>query len=201
MTGQWMSRKAERLLVSGHAERHLKGNGKQMKKMGIKGAQDTEIAGADNFVQSELFARTFREGMALVEETANYLDGEGRDASKQLPRESALSYAGASMRLTTQLMQIASWLLVLRAVREGEMVLGEASDAKYRLNASETISTRHKAEGLPERLVTLIDSAQQLYSRISRLDRELFVGSVDTEEKNDAAAQQRALLKAFAGRG
>ncbi len=159
-----------------------------------------EAAGAENFVQSELFARTFREGMALVEETANYLDGEGRDASKELPREVALAYAGASMRLTTQLMQIASWLLVLRAVREGEMGLGEARDDKYRLVASEAASVKFSSEGLPERLVTLIDAAHQLYNRISRLDRELFTGEAEPEEKNDAAAQQRALLKAFGGR-
>ena len=171
-----------------------------MSHMSNQDADDIGTGGAESFVQSEVFARTFKEGMALVEETANYLDGEGRDASKTLPRDVALSYAGASMRLTTQLMQIASWLLVLRAVREGEMVLGEASDAKYRLTPSEAASVKFKTEGLPDRLVTLIDAAHQLYSRISRLDRELFVGAVRSESKNDAAAQQRALLKAFGGR-
>lgn len=159
-----------------------------------------DAQGAATFVRSELFARTFREGMALVEETANYLDGEGRDASKHLPRDAALSYAGASMRLTTQLMQIASWLLVLRAVREEEMALSEASEAKYRLTPSEASSVQFKSDGLPEKLIGLIDSAGQLYSRIARLDGELFSGSQETDVKNDAAAQQRALLKAFGSR-
>lgn len=168
-----------------------------MNVMSITDAKDTGTSGPAAFVQSELFARTFSEGMALVEETANYLDGEGRDASKELPRECALTYAGASMRLTTQLMQIASWLLVLRAVREGEMALSEASDKKYRLTQSVASTVEFKSEGLPPRLVALIDSAQQLYSRISRLDSELFVGARPTEEKNDAAAQQATLLKAF----
>ncbi|MEZ5891596.1 MAG: DUF1465 family protein [Parvularculaceae bacterium] len=165
--------------------------------MGIADASGEEVTGAETFVQSELFARTFREGMALVEETANYLDGEGRDASKTLPRDAALAYAGASMRLTTQLMQIASWLLVLRAVREGEMALREASDSKYRLTPGEAASVKFNTDGLPLRLNGLIDSAHQLYSRISRLDRELFTADAASEEKNDAAAQQRALLKAF----
>lgn len=174
-----------------------------MRIMGIEditGDKAGSMSAAQNFVQSELFARTFREGMALVEETANYLDGEGRDASKELPRETALSYAGASMRLTTQLMQIASWLLVLRAVREGEMGAGEASDAKYRLIPGEAASVKFKSDGLPDRLVGLIDAAHQLYNRISRLDRELFTGEAAPAEKNDAAAQQRALLKAFGSR-
>jgi len=138
--------------------------------------------------------------MSLVEETANYLDGEGRDASKELPREAALSYAGASMRLTTQLMQIASWLLVLRAVREEEMALGEASEAKYRLTPTVASSVTFRSDDLPERLIGLIDAAHQLYSRISRLDGELFDGRPETSPKNDAAAQQAALLKAFGSR-
>ena len=45
---------------------------------------------AAGFVQSEVFARTFQEGMALVEETANYLDGDGRAASKALSRLSLI---------------------------------------------------------------------------------------------------------------
>ena len=70
------------------------------------------------FVASESFKALFREGMALVEDTAAYLDGAGREESKELPRQGALTYASESMRLTTRLMQIASWLLVQRAVAE-----------------------------------------------------------------------------------
>lgn len=155
------------------------------------------------FVQSELFARTFREGMALVEETANYLDGEGREASKALGRDAALSYASASMRLTTQLMQIASWLLVLRAVREDEMDLGEAADDKYRINPNnDGPNDIDTLNGLPDELIALMGGADQLYSRIARLDRDLFVNVDDlSNDTNDAAGQQRALMEAFGMRG
>lgn len=159
----------------------------------------TPKSGATTFVQSEVFARTFREGMALVEETANYLDGEGRDASKSLSRSAALSYAGASMRLTTHLMQIASWLLVLRAVREGDMSVAEASEDKYRLSARERASADLISGELPRKLLTLIDGAGQLYDRISRLDADLFRNSKSATTARDAAAQQRALLDAFGG--
>jgi regulator of CtrA degradation len=156
--------------------------------------------GAASFVQSEVFARTFREGMTLVEETANYLDGEGREASKTLSRSAALSYAGASMRLTTQLMQIASWLLVLRAVRENDMSIGEASEAKYRLGSREKVPADMLSGELPQTLVTLIDAASQLYDRILRLDTDLFASGNADAPVHDAAAQQRALLDAFGGR-
>ncbi len=157
--------------------------------------------GAASFVQSEVFARTFREGMSLVEDTANYLDGEGRDAAKSLTRSAALSYAGASMRLTTQLMQIASWLLVLRALREGDMPLKDAGDDKYRLNGRERITPDMLSGDLPKKLLTLIDDAGQLYDRIYRLDSDLFRDIGARPVTQDAAAQQRALLDAFGGAG
>src|ERR1700742_4115484 len=86
-----------------------------------------------DFARSELFDRTFQEGMELVEETAAYLDGGGRQDSKLLSRNAALAYAGESMRLTTRLMQVASWLLVQRAVREGDMPASEACQDRSRL--------------------------------------------------------------------
>src|SRR3569832_450621 len=73
------------------------------------------------------FAELFRTGMPLVEETATYLDGPGRQESKKLARAAALAYATESMRLTTRLMQLASWLLLHRAVKEGEMSLAQAN--------------------------------------------------------------------------
>lgn len=161
--------------------------------------ESTPNSGAMTFVQSEVFARTFREGMSLVEETANYLDSEGREASKSLSRSAALSYAGASMRLTTQLMQIASWLLVLRAVREGDMSVAEASESKYRLSPREPQSADLLCGELPNKLMILIDGASQLYDRIARLDTDLFKGGFP-RTANDAVSQQRALLDAFGGR-
>src|SRR5215472_11768310 len=92
-------------------------------------------SGVQDFASSELFQRTFQEGMDLVEETAAYLDGAGRQDSKLLSRSAALAYAAESMRLTTRLMQVASWLLVQRAVREGDMAPESALDASYRLGA------------------------------------------------------------------
>src|SRR5688572_6004464 len=85
------------------------------------------------FVQSEAFKTLFRDGMGLVEETAAYLDGPGRDESRKLSRNAALTYASESMRLTTRLMQIASWLLVQRAVAEGEITATQALQEKNRV--------------------------------------------------------------------
>src|ERR1700761_4162438 len=89
------------------------------------------------FTGSALFERTFEEGMSLVEETARYLDGKGRAESKDLPRKIAMLYAGESMRVTTRLMQAASWLLVQRAVHDGDMDASDAAGERYRLGSRE----------------------------------------------------------------
>src|SRR5216117_2855238 len=93
----------------------------------------------EKLASSQAFAGLFKEGMALVEETAAYLDGAGRQESKRLQRNAALAYATESMRLTTRLMQLASWLLLHRAVKEGEMSLAQANKekAKVKLSASD----------------------------------------------------------------
>ena len=128
------------------------------------------------FTGSALFERTFNEGMALVEETARYLDGRGREESRELPRKAALLYAGESMRVTTRLMQAASWLLIQRAVHDGEMRAEDAAGDRYRLGSKEIcLGGRNEAtDMLPETLRDLLVRSDNLYRRIARLDDVLF---------------------------
>ena len=151
-----------------------------------------------DFARSELFERTFKEGMNLVEETAAYLDGPGRAASKRLSRTAALAYAGESMRLTTRLMQVASWLLVQRAVRDGEIQLMEAATEKYRLISREHQPQASFAGGdeLPEALKTLILRGGAIYDRVRRLDETMYEGGGETA--NPVSDQLAKLTEAFA---
>ncbi|MFC3303734.1 DUF1465 family protein [Parvularcula lutaonensis] len=150
------------------------------------------------FVTSKLFNNLFASGMELVEETALYLDEDGKHQARTLPREAALAYAGMSMRLTTRLMQIASWLLVLRAVRDGEMHEDEARQEKYRIGAPEGGAlSRGLTAGLPERMIALVEDTDTLFGRITRLDREIFAPEEARDLDNDAAGQLAALRSAF----
>ena len=151
-----------------------------------------------DFASSDLFDRTFKEGMALVEETAAYLDGDGRRDSRLLSREDALLYAGESMRLTTRLMQIASWLLVQRAVREGDMDANDACDDKYRV-AALALEAGDKQPALPGGLLNLLDRSNRLYERISHMDKRMFIDGEDDEPKVNQVISQMAMLQnAFA---
>ena len=150
-----------------------------------------------DFAKSEMFERTFKEGMGLVEETAAYLDGPGRAASKRLSRAAALAYAGESMRLTTRLMQVASWLLVQRAVRDGEIPLIEAASDKYRLISREQQPTTAFAgtDDLPEALKALIGRGNAIYERVRRLDETMY--GQTAENGNPVSNQMARLTEAF----
>lgn len=150
----------------------------------------------DDFARSELFDRTFREGMELVEETASYLDGDGRRESKLLSRATALAYAGESMKLTTRLMQIASWLLVQRAVREGDMTAEAACEPRYRLAARPGVSEATHPE-LPIALVEHLVRTDKLYDRVLHLDRRMYLDEPEEDAVNPVQSQLDRLTAAF----
>src|SRR6476469_2525376 len=112
---------------------------------------------SERLTNSTAFSTLFREGIDLVEETAAYLDGIGRTEAKALERSVSLTYATESMRLTTRLMQLASWLLLHRAVKEGEMTLTQANreTTKVKLSAADPGAADLIAK-LPEQLRHLI---------------------------------------------
>jgi regulator of CtrA degradation len=149
---------------------------------------------------SQVFATLFREGMALVEETASYLDGPGRHESKKLERAAALCYATESMRLTTRLMQLASWLLLHRAVSEGEMSLAQANQEKTKVRLSVGASgDETMLRLLPDRLRDLITRSIKLQDRVRRLDATIHSPAAEKAPVPAATSpveQQIGLLKA-----
>jgi regulator of CtrA degradation len=129
---------------------------------------------SERLTNSTAFGNLFREGMDLVEETAAYLDGIGRSEAKTLERAVSLTYATESMRLTTRLMQLASWLLLHRAVKEGEMTLTQANreKTKVKLSAADP-GPADMIEKLPQQLQELIARSMSLQSRVRRLDTSI----------------------------
>lgn len=134
--------------------------------------------------------------MDLVEDAAAWLDGDGRRESKLLSRATALAYAAESMKLTTRLMQLASWLLVQRAVREGDMTPLSACDARYRL-AERPVATEATSPELPIGLIEFIVRAEKLHDRIYYLDRRMYLDSSDEPEANPVLSQMGRLEAAF----
>lgn len=144
------------------------------------------------FVGSQVFERLFSEGMSLVEETAAYLDGTGRSQSKHLPRELGLMYAATSMDLSTRLMQAASWLVMQKAVHDGEMTPLEARDARYRLNRGVPL---HPDAALDPDFRALVARSERLFERLCRLDQQLY-HTGGNDDANPVSRQIEALKRA-----
>lgn len=167
-------------------------------------ASGSPIPFGEKLAASAAFDSLFRDGMSLVEETAAYLDGTGRETSRRLPRLAALAYASESMRLTTRLMQVASWLLLQRAINEGEMSPSDAANDKRRSRTAwQAAPLRGPDEtALPVQLLALVERSLRLQERIQRLDtiiREPVEAEPQIQGANPIAAQFALLRDAFPG--
>jgi regulator of CtrA degradation len=150
-----------------------------------------------NFAGSALFERTFEEGMSLVEEAARYFDGRGRQEARSLPGQAAMLYSSESLRVTTRLMQAASWLLVQRAVLDGDMAAEDAASERYRLGSKEICcgGRVEDALSLPKGMQDLLARSESLYRRIARLEQVLS----GTEKCGGVRTQFARLEQAFSG--
>ena len=156
-----------------------------------------------SFVHSEAFKALFREGMELVEQAATYLAGAGRRESGQLGSRASFVYATESMRLTTRLMQLASWLLVQRAASEGEIgpaqVLQERE--KLRTGAQATAGATDPAafEELPRGFRNLVGLSARLHARVLHIDLLIEDERPPAPQpaENPVAAQQSLIARAF----
>src|ERR1700754_963730 len=152
---------------------------------------------SERLTNSAAFGTLFREGMDLVEETAAYLDGVGGTEAKALDRAARLTYATESKRLTARLMQLASWLLLHRAVKEGEMTLTQANreKTKVKLSAADP-SPADMLEKLPGQLQELIARSMSLQARGRRLDVSMHSPSTERAPIGNPLVPQLNRLKA-----
>ena len=172
----------------------------------LLGGEAVTVSFGERFQASEQFDRVFSEGMGLVERAASYLDGEGRRESKGLPGPVTVLYATESMRLTTRLLELASWLLIRRALKEGEITAEEAESKRARVKL-QTLGRPAHTRGfadLPQGLRDLIDASFMLHDRIVQLDRAMLPSADDAKPAapvNPVASQISALEKAFGSGG
>ena len=156
-----------------------------------------------HLVASGGFSRLYTTGMGLIEEVASYLDGEGRASSRELSREASFLYATESMRLTTRLMQLASWLLLQRAVNEGEISTENARVEKAKVKFSATPSERGGPgwSDLPERFVGYVSKGDLLFEQVIKFDAlERAEMSQTTPKGDNDIADQLAKLQAAFGK-
>jgi regulator of CtrA degradation len=139
--------------------------------------QNVTVSFGERFQASAQFDSVFKQGMALVERTAAYLEGPGRAESKRLASSINVIYASESMRLTTRLLDMASWLLIRRALKEGDISESEAQKKRKGVTLQSPSRAAHVNgyASLPEGLRGLIEESYALQDRIVQLDRAMSI--------------------------
>ena len=146
------------------------------------------------------FSRLYDEGMELIEKTADYIDGEGKAASRILSSEASSLYAAEAMRMSTRLMQVASWLLLFRAAREKEMSEEQINleKAKVCLNTPSLGADNAHWLELQEAFRRLVEMSLRIEERVRHMDRDVESAlTSDTSETNPVCNQIDLLKAAF----
>jgi regulator of CtrA degradation len=158
------------------------------------------VSFGERFAASDQFDAIFKEGMGLVEKTASYLDGQGRKEARALRGPVAVLYATESMRLTTRLLELASWLMIRRALKEGEITATEARTKRDRVKLKAPGRPAHIKgyADLPQGLRSLIEISYSLNDRIFQIDRAI-EGCLEEAASfaNPVGAQVNRLEEAF----
>lgn len=113
----------------------------------------------------------YLEAMVLTDEARSYFDIEGPQEQHLLDPRRRLAFACESLRVTTKLMQVVSWLLVHKAAQTDP---SRGRDHPARLASFYSLDEDSpELEQLTERALEIVLAANDLYDRVRRLDDQL----------------------------
>ena len=124
--------------------------------------------GTDAHLTPMLIDSLYVEAMVLADEARSYFDKQGRGDRLELDPMLRVGFSCESLKVTTRLMHIIAWLLTQRAVEAGELSRAQARRPKRRLGHAPESDDELVAK-LPKDARELIESSQDLYARIERL--------------------------------
>ena len=118
------------------------------------------------------FSKTYDEALRLVEDARGYLAALEPLERRGIPAMDRLRLCAETTRMTARLTQVMAWLLTQRAVHSGEISRSEALSQVQALAGVRVCMEGGEEDwqGLPRRLVALLDKSHRLYVRVARLD-------------------------------
>lgn len=121
------------------------------------------------------FSRTYDETMDLMIEARNYVAYVERKERERVGMNAGLRMSCEAMRVTSRLTQVMAWLMMQRAVHEGEVAPDAALDENNRLSGGDVCFDERfsQDEALPHGLRSLLERSLSLYCRIARLEEQM----------------------------
>jgi regulator of CtrA degradation len=121
------------------------------------------------------FRRTYDETLDLMVEARNYMAYAERRERERAGLVTGLRMSCEAMRVTSRLTQVMAWLMMQRAVHDGEVEAAEALDEHNRLSGGDVCldDTFGEDENLPNGLRSLLERSLSLYQRIARLEAQM----------------------------
>jgi regulator of CtrA degradation len=121
------------------------------------------------------FRRTYDETMDLMVEARNYMAYVERREREMAGAVAGLRMSCEAMRVTSRLTQVMAWLMMQRAVHDGEIQADDALAETNRLSGGEVCldDSFSEDENLPGGLRSLLERSFRLYQRIARLEQQM----------------------------
>lgn len=121
------------------------------------------------------FRRTYDETMNLMVEARNYMAYVERRERVRAGAMTGLRMSCEAMRVTSRLTQVMAWLMMQRAVHEGEIEATQAFAEENRLSGGEVCwdDSFSGDDSLPNGLRSLLERSFSLYQRIARLEEQM----------------------------
>ncbi len=113
--------------------------------------------------------------MDLMVEARNYMAYVERRERERAGVVVGLRMSCEAMRVTSRLTQVMAWLMVQRAVHDGEIPVEDALAEANRLSGGDVCMDESFAqdENLPGGLRSLLDRSYRLYVRVVRLEQQM----------------------------
>ena len=125
--------------------------------------------------QLVVYHRTYDETIDLMVEARNYMQYIDYRDHMRHDTIAGLRLSCEAMRVTSRLTQVMAWLMMQRAVQEGEITPDEAVSENNRLSGEEVCLDISYAndDSLPRGLRSLLSRSHLLYMRISHLEQQI----------------------------
>ena len=121
----------------------------------------------ENISDPRFLERTYQEAMALVVEIAAYLKNAGKTPEISTDKKINMAYSVESMRMTSALMLVVSWLMVRLAENRGEISTEESMEDDKLLGAREIcLARRPMGQTSCRNISRFINTGSEIYSNV-----------------------------------